>query len=535
MYSIQSVPITNNNQQSFPTKTQIRERLAQKLAFDWLLPKQSCIFFDIIGRQLIKKRAPPIDAPSGLSSLRMQLMTIDAHCYTILLPSVAVKDENAVCRNCGKMHLKMIFMLHATTLEGTNRYLHSIIDYICTNCAKEVCSNELRSAVDRKDICAAGRWVKTFATLQKIIQKPENVKSITTIELHILLLLMNNAVGFQVCNMQPFIDTFVQEKFAAEQIHLLQASEKSEKPVTNVISLSYVKPFLSCACCNCAIDDEELKLGVMSTVYYDTARVFAVPYYICSKPECEKNWQLDSFSQSRFTKLLTLHQSSMHECFRQSLQYLYFVGPKILGIEHNEFLNHWDNDEEADEIKNWSGLLMTVESDMLNKVFNLEKQHADANLAVETLKKLCRDPCIPRLDQCVKRCLCEICITKNLLFIEMLKKFEANRVSQGKDSQSRLELDAVVSEFCKLCTGVTLENYKPTKSHNRCWKNATNAVSSYEQDLNDQFRAWRLKSHKRVGKNEKNRCAQHYAQSIINNEQMDEFFDDTCSFMSPLF
>ena len=178
---------------------------------------------------------------------------------------------------------------------------------------------------------------------------------------------------------------------------------------------------------------------------------------------------------------------------------------------------------------------MTVESDMLNKVFNLEKQHADANLAVETLKKLCRDPCIPRLDQCVKRCLCEICITKNLLFIEMLKKFEANRVSQGKDSQSRLELDAVVSEFCKLCTGVTLENYKPTKSHNRCWKNATNAVSSYEQDLNDQFRAWRLKSHKRVGKNEKNRCAQHYAQSIINNEQMDEFFDDTCSFMSPLF
>ena len=34
---------------------------------------------------------------------------------------------------------------------------------------------------------------------------------------------------------------------------------------------------------------------------------------------------------------------------------------------------------------------------------------------------------------------------------------------------------------------------------------------------------------------EKNRCAQHYAQSIINNEQMDEFFDDTCSFMSPLF
>lgn len=543
MYSIQSIPITNNNQQSFPSKTLIKERLAQKMAFDWLLPKQNCVFFDIVGRQLIKKSPPPVELANGLSSLRTQLLSIDAHCFSFLLVSILVDEPTEKCRNCGKRddgspEQFMIFLLHSIALEGTSRYYHSIVDYICYTCAKEVCVKETRSAMSRSDKKNTTRWVKTFSGLQKMFKDPAKARRLKTIDLHSLFLLMSNSVGYSVCDMQPFIDMFVQEKFAAEQISLLQGQEK-RMPVTDTISLSYVQSFISCACCGASVPSSDVKLGVMSTVYYDTSRVFAVPYYICSKPECNKKWQQDGFSQSRFSKLLALHQCSMHECFRQSMQYLYFVPAKMIGIEHSEYRNKWEeenDDDDNEECKNSSALLTTVENDLLNKLFRLDKQQQSAVNAVKVLLTLCRDPCVQKLDQCVKRCLCENCIEKNLLFMDMLRKFETARVTSSETSRS--ELDAVVVSFCKLCANTNdymLHSCQPVVNHNRCHLQSTSSVSSFEQDANQQFREWRLRPQRRANNGSKTRCGQNYAQTLLANDQMESFLDDTCAFLSLMF
>ncbi len=531
MYSIQSVPITNNNQQSFPNKSHIRERLAQKLAFDWLLPKQTCLFFDIIGRQLIKKSVAPIEYANGLSNLRVQLLTIDAHCFSCLLSSLMVNDQDATCRNCACQE-KLIFMLHTVALEGSNRYVYSIVDYICTTCAKDVCAKELRACSQRNDQLNMARWVRTFATLQKTIQDVNNAVLLNTSDLQMLLILMSNTVGPAICPMQQFIDMFVQEKFAAQQINLL-TPQNSTAATVEVISLSYVKSFLTCSCCNQSVINDDVKLGVMSTVYYDSARVFAVPYYVCSRPECSKKWQQDSFSQQRFAKLLSLHQFSMRECFRQSLQFLYFICPKLLGIEHSEFLNKWDIDEVAEENKNTSSLLLTVESDMLNKLFNLDKQQTNATKVVQRLVSLCDDPCVPKLDRCVKRCLCKACVGKNLLFVDILQQFKETR--DKINQQSIDDLDNIVDSFSQLClTGQLVKPKIATVNHNRCHMNSIDSVSCYTQDIENQFRHWRLKPNRRTHV-EKPRCGQTYAQELLSNDKMDQFFNDTSTFMSQMF
>ena len=527
MYSIRSIPITNNNQKSFPTSNQIKQKIAQKVAFDWLLPQQSCSYFDIIGRQLIKKTANVLKSTHGLENLRAMLLSIDVHCFSSLVCSVVVSDKDALCRVCENTDKKMLFMLHCVALEGTNRYIYSIVDYICIDCAHNVCATEIRGANDRQDKINSARWLKTFSSLQNNM---ENRQSISTIELYKLLLLSGNSLGCQVCQLEPFVDMFVQENFAAEQISLLLSKEKTTRlPVTDLFNLSYVKSFLACSCCGTKLENSDIKFGAMSTVYYDTSRVFAVPYYICTNPVCMKIWQNEEYSQTRFRKLLALHQTSMRECYRQSLQSLYCVAPKILGLEHTEFAQSSEKKINEEYI---SPLLMSVEQDMLNKLFNLDKQQSLANCALKSLQAISKDPCVSKLDSCVKRCLCENCISHNMLLMELLKQFEI--VISSDSAASCANLDQVFQEFCDFRKKCVIEPSQ-VKSHFRCWRDSKNSVCNTLQNSRDQFHNWRLKSKKRNSKKSCTDCADCYADGILDHSQMGEFFDTTCSFLSQMF
>lgn len=558
MYSIHSIPITNNNQKSFSA---FQKKLTQKVEFTCFLPQYAYTYYDMVGRQLLKTKVALTNHTYGFKNMHSQLLAIDAYCFSNLICSVLVSDQDCKCRNCENQEKKKFFMLHCVALRGTNRYFYSIVDYICFDCAQEICSLEIKNALQRNDNANSERWKESLSALQK---NTDNKKQISTVELYKLLLLSSNALGFQICQLEPFVDMFVQENFAAEQISILLAQDcdkkstifgeniiknnknqnnnkndnnsknicnsennNARKPVTDLFQLSFVDSFLTCSCCNAKLEANHVEFGIMSTVCFDSSRVFAIPYFTCANAQCIKRWQSDDYKKERFKKLSFLYHNFMRECFRQSLQSLYYVPCKILGIEHAECLQ-----QKRDLPCEQSLLLKTsVEQDMLNKLFNLDKQKIYANIALQSLQHIAENPCVTKLDRCVKRCLCENCISHNLLFIKLLEQFEI--VLCDDNTASCAALDQVYLEFCNLQKEIPHNFVQKTRY--RCWQNSDTPVCSKIQNSHNQFYNWRLKSKKRESKKTYKDCANCYVEEILDHNQMQEFFNSTCTFLSQMF
>ena len=182
---------------------------------------------------------------------------------------------------------------------------------------------------------------------------------------------------------------------------------------------------------------------------------------------------------------------------------------------------------------------------MLNQLFDLDRQEKQAVAACAALLKLQQDPCVRRLETCVRKCFCERCVVKNLVFIEMLTRYEQAR--QCSDDVSLAALDDIVARFSRVCSssnGNTTSGISGIKSgsamprqlcHAGCGyksgKEATVCLETQESDA--QFDQWRL-PRKLLPRGTLPRCAQSVS-FVGDATQLDQFYNETSYFFSPLF
>lgn len=382
MYTIQAMPIANSQSLLLNNMSQSTyQHLVQQLAVEWLLPPQdTCLCYDIIGRQLSKRhRAPPTTSTAnafGFERLYNQLARIDAHLFTSIVCSVAVDRRSALssdacrCRQCGThcadSDTPLLFALHCVALEGSRRFFNGMVDYVCATCAKASCTAELakeRHLLEqrRRDVPDAGprpaftqafvNWARTLAQVERI-SHDKTRKLVSPDDFERLLYLLSRNVGYQIGNMQQFVDLFIQEQFAAKQIERFcdvstgaPIVDTHESVTVDGAKQRYcaaqvpgdVQPFLHCIVCKSGALAPSAALGVLSTVYYGTARIFAAPYFVCDA--CQNTWQAPSFASQRFSRLLLLHRDSIRHCFKQSLQSFLCVMPRLLGLKYVDFEN----------------------------------------------------------------------------------------------------------------------------------------------------------------------------------------------------
>ena len=682
MYCIQSMPITNETFAGAANPA-LHEKISRQLSFDWLSPQQPCIFYDIVGRQLIKKNknlpqsttkdtinletktgasiesAIGSESANGFDDLRRKLARIDAHLYTFFVCSLLVDTatDSVVCRQCRKQSVAtvttapatagapksshnpeidsgdvrlFIYALHCVALEGSNRFYNGILDFVCIECAKELCGKTIGACLrgTPAKTVEAQKWTLSYQALALLETHKQSAKRLRKTDMYRLLFtLSKHSVGYEISHFQRIIDLFVQERFAAEQIELLHCADSAAADGIDALRphrhcflrISDVLPFLRCVLCSSDVTDARNTkpyLGVLSTMYYDTARIYAIPYFICGNETCRKTWIKPDFRASRFACLLQRHREAMRECFAQSLFYFSTIGLRLLGLDLTEFgsNNGGSADNFADNLMQKKGLfvvsganssssndgdddnhkyadnkqrdhndngdvqntlLLTVETDMLNQLFHLTKQRQESSIACATLVALQSDPCVQKLEQCLRRCLCDQCTAKNLLYIDMLLQYNTARTHS--DSAAALEsLNRIVEQFADACREPDNINDNSNKNRNEnsndnssdnsnvhqserrtgtcnfCHRQANNncydaqkrcavvspvdsftACSSTVQNADRAHADWHLPP-KPFGRTLRPRCGYEFDTTLLSSEHLEQFSRETCHFLSPM-
>jgi len=102
MYSVQAIPVTNDKTVQTDAAQNVQQLLTQENIYKWLLPeKKYCLYFDVVGRQLVRQNTPPNNAStkistflnSGFEKMRTQLARIDAHLFSVIVTSVFVSNK----------------------------------------------------------------------------------------------------------------------------------------------------------------------------------------------------------------------------------------------------------------------------------------------------------------------------------------------------------------------------------------------------------------------------------------------------------
>jgi hypothetical protein len=256
----------------------------------------------------------------------------------------------------------------------------------------------------------------------------------------------------------------------------------------------------------------------------------------------------------------------MRDCYRYALRWSCCVVPDLFGIECAD-RNPWCADDEAPSLYCSNGsnngdnavgtdatpnaqraeafekgaaevcnadqgahydVLCAMENEALDRALRLKAQHKRATNACSALMRIRKEPCLRLLESYVQKCLCERCVAKNLLFIEMLRRYE--RARHCNDEQSLAALDEIVSRFSRACNDTKEIVQRPPRSCAAPTSSSSSTTSVHEAVA---FAQWRL-PRKSAARGVVPRCAQSFA-TISSPKQLEQFYSETSYFMSPLF
>jgi len=550
------------------------------------------------------------DYKGGFDRLRCHLARIDAHLFTyfvcsflIAAPSDDQPEYSIECRECRKSLSTgsepktpepFVFALHTVALEGSNRFYSNLLDFVCLDCAIHICRSKV-AFYDRKSADNAAdkkRWQLSLRALLKLLSQKGTCCKVGLREmLRLLCILSNGNIGFEICHFQELLDLYVQERFASEQLGLWQETNLNTKsrraPINRqhcFLDRQQVIDNLRCAYCQSDVSRlPNTQVGMVSTMYYNSDRVCAVPYFLCDRSACREAWSKKSLGAVRFSRLLEHHRFAVRQCIEQSFQFIYTVKLRLHGLTFGDFsksenvranmlklmskqshtsiaMSQGVQDvvcDSAEDQKSHSAneaLVMTVEADTLNKLFGLARMQTIASDVCQSLVSLQTDPFVQSMECCLRRCFCAACTPTNLLHIEMLLQYHSSQKTMDDGISTKVKMDSVLEYFSNACRGVreplqglvpqttcatpqkTNEHAKPTVRRLPCEKaqqNASVSTSVLQQELD--FREWQL-SAKPFGRNHRPRCAYEFADIEKHTSQyLQRFARETSHFLSPFF
>ena len=589
MFAIQCIEVGNN------LTEEIEDLMGASAsgAFDWLSlqskstqatanaktpPLFETNIYDIMARKLQQvpnsNESAERKAVDAWSGLRFDLFEIDAHLFSCIVAQIVCIEAKAKCRRCERnqttlreLGMKMLFMTHTVALEGTARVYSGILDHICSACAlmmlQTISAVYLQQGLPRPH---SVRVCSTAASIRQLLRDDSTFARMTDSTFLQISYLLNGTVGFKIENVQKS-ELLVQGRFSSVQIEM-QASQQNSVFLRDH-HCQTIKRFLRCIRCAQSVltGNDCATTGVLSTVYYDSARVFATPYFVCNACKCLWNSDTEQEKATRKNALIKLHQQAVRACFLEIISYFACVRAHTCGLGANVVDSEsakWakiangasvqrrvsvgtmfdacygtESQSDADGVECGSvetPLVCQVESDILNKLFQLDKLEEKA---VQACRPLFGAITGEKQKLLLKKCMCGECAIFNVLSLEAYHR-ETLEPSRNNDMLPTTsgQLESAVRNFIRNGSGAAATEHLPAThcsafdNRNRAKKNRNNCSATRSTARVDD---WRL-PRKPFRRGHKFRCAHEFDfdENVVEFD-FERFENETSHFLSPLF